>query len=79
MLRKYTDSMSNDIAAFFSILETNAEEDNIDVDFMPATSSDDSSWRDVIIGSVLSNDQTQQLTSLLSQYSEIFSDIPGCT
>ena len=70
MLRKYTERMSDDIDAFFSILAKNAEEDNIDVDFMPATSSDDSSWRDVIIGSVLSNDQTQELTSLLSQYSQ---------
>ena len=79
MLRKYTERNPDDIAASFSILETNAEEDNTDIDFMPNTSSDDSSWRDVIIGSILSTSQTQELTSLLSQYSEIFSDIPGCT
>ena len=76
MLRKYRERIPTDAIAAISMVE-NVSDDDLDSD--PELSASKESWIDAKINPELSSQQKSEISALLLQFSDIFSDKPGST
>ena len=74
MLRKYRERIPTDAIAAISMVE-NVSDDDLDSD--PELSASNESWIDAKINPELSSQQKSEISALLLQLSDIFSDKPG--